>query len=279
VGYDVQYFAAVEPQKRLTPHLHAAVRGTISRDELRQVVAATYHQVWWPSCNQPVYVDRLPQWDAERKTYVDPETATPLLTWDEALDVLDADPDAEPCHVVRFGAQLHAEGVLAGTAQADTWIGYVGKYLTKTVDQCHAPDTEAQRDHMERLWQALRYEPCSPTCANWLRYAVQPKDARPGLTPGFCKGKAHRRETLGLGGRRVLVSRKWSGRTLADHKHDQRQWVLATLGLSANDPDAVRYAWEPVRPGDPDIAPLSNRLMHAIADRARWRQALDTPDT
>jgi hypothetical protein len=29
VGYDVQYFAAVEPQRRLAPHLHAAVRGTI----------------------------------------------------------------------------------------------------------------------------------------------------------------------------------------------------------------------------------------------------------
>ena len=28
-GYQVQYFAAVEPQKRLAPHLHAAIRGAI----------------------------------------------------------------------------------------------------------------------------------------------------------------------------------------------------------------------------------------------------------
>ena len=48
LGYDLQYFAAVEPQKRLAPHVHMAVRGTISRTELRQVLAATYHQVWWP---------------------------------------------------------------------------------------------------------------------------------------------------------------------------------------------------------------------------------------
>ncbi len=41
VGYDVQYFATVEPQRRLAPHLHMAIRGTISRAELRQVVAAT----------------------------------------------------------------------------------------------------------------------------------------------------------------------------------------------------------------------------------------------
>src|ERR1039457_3383838 len=48
LGYDVQYFAAVEPQRRLAPHIHVAIRGTLSRTELRQVLAATYHQVWWP---------------------------------------------------------------------------------------------------------------------------------------------------------------------------------------------------------------------------------------
>ncbi|MGH3157427.1 MAG: replication initiator, partial [Streptosporangiaceae bacterium] len=47
VGRDVQYFAAVEPQRRLAPHLHIALRGTLARTELRQVLAATYHQVWW----------------------------------------------------------------------------------------------------------------------------------------------------------------------------------------------------------------------------------------
>jgi replication initiator protein RepSA len=274
-GYDVQYFAAVEPQKRLAPHVHAAMRGTISRAELRQVVAATYHQVWWPPCDTPVYVDCDPEWDEQRKAYLDPDTNAPLPRWDEALDTLDEDEDAQPCHVVRFGTQLHAEGVIAGTPQADKWIGYVGKYLTKTVDQCHTPDTDRQRDHVERLWHALRYEPCSPTCANWLRYGIQPKNPRPQLRAGFCAGKAHRRETLGFGGRRVLVSRKWSGKSLADHKHDQREWVLATLGISATDPEATRYAWEPVKPDDPDVSPLSHRLMRAIADRARWRTAFD----
>ncbi|MGH3504093.1 MAG: replication initiator, partial [Nocardioidaceae bacterium] len=45
-GYQVQYFAAVEPQRRLSPHLYAAVRGTMARETLRQVVAATYAQLW-----------------------------------------------------------------------------------------------------------------------------------------------------------------------------------------------------------------------------------------
>jgi hypothetical protein len=30
-GYEVQYFATVEAQRRLAPHLHAAIRGTIPR--------------------------------------------------------------------------------------------------------------------------------------------------------------------------------------------------------------------------------------------------------
>ncbi len=48
LGYDLQYFAAVEPQRRLAPHVHIAMRGTVSRADLRRVLAATYHQVWWP---------------------------------------------------------------------------------------------------------------------------------------------------------------------------------------------------------------------------------------
>ena len=55
LGYDVQYFAAVEPQRRLAPHVHIAIRGTVSRAELRRVLAATYHQVWWPDATEVKY--------------------------------------------------------------------------------------------------------------------------------------------------------------------------------------------------------------------------------
>jgi len=34
---------------------------------------------------------------------------------------------------------------------------------------CHQAETDARHAHVERLAEALRYEPCSPTCANWLR--------------------------------------------------------------------------------------------------------------
>ena|SRR5215217_8391357 len=47
-----------------------------------------------------------------------------------------------------------------------------------------------------------------------------------------CMSRAHDRENLGLGGRRVLVSRHWSGKTLAEHKAD-RSTVVRDTQLSA----------------------------------------------
>jgi hypothetical protein len=191
-------------------------------------------------------------------------------TWDQALDAIG--PDDEPWHVARFGDRFDAQGVLSGSKDAGRCIGYLTKYLTKQVADCHQAETDAQRAHAARLAEALRLQPCSPRCANWLRYGIQPKNARPGLVPGRCKGKAHDADHLGYAGRRVLVSRKWSGKTLADHRADRKEWLLGTLGVPATDP--AQYAWEPVAPTDPDHMEHTRRLLHAVADRARWQAAL-----
>ena len=114
LGYDVQYFAAIEPQKRLAPHAHIAFRGTVSRADLRQVIAATYHQVWWPSTDVVRYDgDRLPVWHEASGSYLDPATGEVLPTWDQALDAIG--PQDEPLHVARFGPKFDAQGVLAGS--------------------------------------------------------------------------------------------------------------------------------------------------------------------
>jgi hypothetical protein len=271
LGYDLQYFAAVEPQRRLAPHVHIAMRGTVARAEIRRVLAATYHQVWWPDTSAVRYGgDELPVWDQATKSYVDPATGEVLPSWDQALDPIGKDD--EPHHVARFGSRFDAQGVLAGSKDTAWCIGYLTKYLTKQVGHCHQAKTDAERAHAGRLAEALRFVPCSPTCANWLRYGIQPKNARSGLVPGCCKGKAHNPEHLGYAGRRVLVSRKWSGKTLADHRADRQAWLLATLDVSATDPG--RYAWELVQPGDPDHLDHARRLLHAVADRARWQNAL-----
>jgi len=78
------------------------MRGTVSRADLRRVLAATYHQVWWPDTSVVRFDGQeLPVWDEQTGTYLDPTTGEVLPTWDDALDAIG--PDDEPLHVARFG--------------------------------------------------------------------------------------------------------------------------------------------------------------------------------
>lgn len=284
-GYDVQYFSAVEPQRRLAPHLHAAIRGAIPRRVLRQVAAATYLQVWWPAFDQPVYTDVLPEWTGDG--YADPVTGQLLPTWAEALDGIDEDLVSRPAHVMRFGSQLDVQGLVRGQPEADRAIRYLTKYITKDVAGSYDNNEDVRhKAHVDRLHRELRYLPCSERCANWLRYGIQPKQAGPGLAPGFCGGKAHRREHLGLGGRRVLVSRKWSSKTLARHRADRAEVVRAALesaGIVAPETERMsagvrtsdgraRFVWEPI---ERDAVSYAQVIMFAVAERRRWRAEYD----
>ena len=269
VGWDVQYFSTVEPQRRLAPHWHAAIRGSISRAELRAVAEATYHQVWWPAHDEIKYSgEHLPVWDVRAKGFVDPQTREALPTWEEALDQVET-----PAHLARFGVQVHSKGILGGTPEAGRHIGYLTKYLTKSINECHEAGTARQERHTERLCDELAVTPCSPQCAVWLLYGVQPRSARLSMNPGLCKGKAHKRTTLGVAGRRVLVSRKWSGKSLADHKHDRKTFVrqlLADVGITQDDQPA-RVVWNNVQPGDPNVPPRQHMLLRAVSERIRWK--------
>jgi hypothetical protein len=274
VGWDVQYFGTIEPHKRGAPHFHAALRGTIPRAELRAITAATYHQVWWPPHDQLLYAgDRLPVWNIRVKAFTDPETGQALPTFEQACAEL-----TEPAHVVRFGPQVHAKGILGGTEEAGRHIGYLTKYLTKSISQAaglgeHA--TDAQREHAARLHAELQITPCSPQCPVWLLYGIQPKGARHSMTPGRCKGKAHQLDHLGIAGRRVLVSRKWSNKSLDDHRTERGEFVrqlLERAGIQpAHGPEDGPYLWERTAPADPDIPSRPVLLLHAIAERLRWK--------
>src|SRR6266699_4904812 len=178
-GYDLQYFAAIEPQRRLAPHIHLAIRGTISRQELREVIAATYHQVWWPS-TQAVKYDggHLPAWDELTGTYLNPDTGEVLPTWDQALDAI-GDED-EPRHVAQFGARFDAQGVLAGSKDASRCIGYLTKYLTKHLGDCHQAATDGQAAHAARLADPRELAP--------LRHPATQRPSRP--APGGLQGQS-----------------------------------------------------------------------------------------
>ena len=282
-GYRVQYFAAVEPQRRLAPHLHAALRGAIPRQLLRQVVRATYLQLWWPPHDRPVYVHRVPVWDGH--DYVDADTGEVLPTWQQALDRLAADPDARPSHVMRFGRQVDIAGIIAPSPDADRAVRYLTKYLTKSVAGVHSDEelSSAVTAHVDRLQDELRWLPCSERCANWLRYGIQPDAAGPGLQAGRCSSKAHDRDHLGLGGRRVLVSRQWSGKTLAVHRADRALVVreaLLAAGIVAPETERLaadvtladgspRFVWTDTRP---DLAVYARVILASIAERQRWRE-------
>jgi hypothetical protein len=165
----------------VAPHMHAAIRGAIPRALLRQVRAATYHQLWWPPHDHPVYVDRLPVWT--ERGYTDPATGAVLPTWAEALDALGDDPGAGPAHVARFGDQDNIQGLLAGTPGVERAIGYLCKYVTKAVGRTYDDGihmSSARAAHLDRLAEEVRWLPCAPTCANWRRFGVQPAAAQAG---------------------------------------------------------------------------------------------------
>jgi hypothetical protein len=131
---------------------------------------------------------------------------------------------------------------------------------------------------------SLRVTPCSERCANWLLYGIQPKKRTASCGPATARAGCTRRPTLGIGGRRVLVSRDWSGKTLADHRADAHAWVKALLGISdqrRHTPRAADPSWRD-RPGRvgtgparrPGPTPLEHRLLRAISQRIQQRGQL-----
>jgi 8-oxo-dGTP pyrophosphatase MutT (NUDIX family) len=101
------------------------------------------------------------------------------------------------------------------------------------------------------------------------------------MVPGHCKHKAHDRANLGLGGRRVLVSRQWTGKTLAGHRADRAAVVRAALeeaGIDPDDHDELsvtgtdgRWSWEVLSRSRVDGCTYAAAIAEAIATRTRWR--------
>jgi Replication initiator protein, pSAM2 len=74
-----------------------------------------------------------------------------------ALDAI-GDGD-EPWHVARFGARFDAQGVLAGSRDASRCIGYLTKYLTKHLGDCHHADTRHRpHEHADRAGAPVSWD-------------------------------------------------------------------------------------------------------------------------
>jgi hypothetical protein len=106
----------------------------------------------------------------------------------------------------------------------------------------------------------------------------------------MCPSKAHDRENLGLGGRRVQVSRNWSGKTLAQHRAERAEvvrQVLAESGIEAPERDRWsaevltddgrrRFVWEDMPTDDADYIDV---VMGSIAEQQRWRREYESART
>ena len=149
---------------------------------------ATYHQVWWPDTSVVRFDgDQLPVWDEHTGTYLDPATGEVLPTWDEALDAIG--DQGEPLHVARFGERFDAQGVLAGSKDAARCVGYLTKYLTKQVSDCHQATTDTQQRARRSAGPgtALRAMLAAVRQLAPLRCPAQERPPRPG--PGHLQGQ------------------------------------------------------------------------------------------
>ena len=191
-------------------------------------------------------------------------------------------------HVLRFGTQYDLQGIVATEGDADRRVAYLTKYLAKGFAEAYAQEdsaTRRQRAHLRRLHEEVRWLPCSSRCWNWLRYGVQPEGARRGMVPGSCPAKAHDAEHLGCGGRRVLVSRLWTGKTLKGHRADRAEvvrQVLLAAGIEKPEVDRLsveakradggqRFEWRVHDPLDSTVPIYRQVMTRAISERMRWK--------
>ena len=277
LGYDVQYFAAIEPQRRLAPHVHLAIRGTVARDRAA------------PGSGRylsPGLVAERRARSSTTRTSCPSGTRRPAATWTRLPGrccrpgTRRSTPSArrmQPWHVARFGVRFDAQGVLAGSKDAARCIGYLTKYLTKQVGDCHQADTDTQRAHAARLAEALRYPAVLAAVRELapLRHPAQERPARPGPRP--VQGQSPRRRPPRL--------RRAAGPGLAQVvRQDAGRPPRRPQGLAAADPRCfgnrpgpVRLGTGcPVRPGLPGpcaAAAACRRRPCTLASRTQRGQA------
>ena len=175
-GYNVQYFSAIEAQRRLAPHLHAAT-GAPSRGDPATGGRGHRYACGGRRSTRPLYVDRLPV-DRARARLRRPRHRR--IAADLAAGARPARRrprrQAGPCPAIREAAR---------PARRHPRARRPGRPLPRQVphqgDRRDPPrrDRPGLRRHVDRLHAELRWLPCSPRCANWLRYGVQPDHARP----------------------------------------------------------------------------------------------------
>ncbi len=187
---------------------------------------------------------------------------------------------------MRFGRQVDMAGIIAPSEDADRAVRYLTKYLTKAIADTHTDPDGTGPGRRGACRPAARRAALPAVLGTVRELAALRHPTRrtpaPACSPAAAPSKAHDREHLGFGGRRVLVSRQWSGKTLAEHKADRATVVreaLLAAGIVAPEiermaadvtlPDgSPRFVWTDTRP---DARTYARVLLASIAERQRWR--------
>ena len=152
-----------------------------------------------------------------------------LPSWDDALDAIGAED--EPRHVARFGERFDAQGMLSGTKDAARCIGYLTKYLTKQVATATRPTPRLGRPTRNGSPRRCGMSRARRGALTGFATASSPRTPGPAWCPARAKARPHDRQHLGYAGRRVLTLREWSGKTLADHRADRKNWLTPPSGF------------------------------------------------
>ena len=171
------------------------------------------------------------------------------------------------------GPRFDAQGVLAGSKDAGRCIGYLTKYLTKHVADCHETGTEAQRPARR---PARRRAALRAVLADVRELAALRHPAQERASPGCGRATARARPTAA-----TTSATPDAGSWSPANGRARRSPTTAPTArpgcwpCSASPPTApTGTAWELVTPSDPDHMPMPRRLLHVLADRARWQAAL-----
>ena len=233
-----------------------------------RVLAATYHQVWWPATGRCGSMGRAAVWDeANRSLSRSLHRGSPAHLGPGPRRHRLRGP-AAACRPVR--GQVRRPGRPGRVGD----VGAMHRLPDQVPDQAGRPTATrptpapnaSMRPGSPRHCGSSHARRGAPTgCATVSRLEPQA-----GLRPGALQGQGSRpgvprlRRTARPGLAQVVRQ---------DPRRPPRRsedWLTATLGISATDPS--RYAWEPVTPGDPDHMEPARRLLHVVADRPlAWR--------
>ena len=196
-GWNVQYAGCVEPQRRLAPHAHFAIRGTIPRDILRTGRGGHLPPGVVAGGRRPaVHLRPAPGLGRDATAWVDPDTREPLTTWDGSARRHRRRPGRgtgarRPLRRRRSTPRRHARHQGRRTHHPAT----SRSTSPSTPATATRLTTDRQRDTPR---PALAPTPASPPARTGARTGCSTASSRRRRTrklkPGRCKGKVHQRD-------------------------------------------------------------------------------------